>query len=165
MNTPRIVHCKKLDQDLPGLAFKLFDTLAQRHHASHRIGRRRRVGRAEAARCDELVAARSQQEGAGFDDTAADPFRIENLDELVEIDTQPAARCRQRGIAGLHPALDGQFDQLPRLGRPAVFDEHQAPCRLGVSQTVLHASGRKPRSRHHFGSTQRKSQRPRRGFG
>jgi len=24
MNTPRIVHCKKLDQDLPGLAFKPF---------------------------------------------------------------------------------------------------------------------------------------------
>lgn len=26
MNTPRIVHCKKLDKDLPGLPFKPFPT-------------------------------------------------------------------------------------------------------------------------------------------
>lgn len=26
MNTPRIVHCKKLDKDLPGLSFKPFPT-------------------------------------------------------------------------------------------------------------------------------------------
>ena len=138
------------------------DAVAQGQHAADGVGRWRRHAGAEAARGDRLVATGRQQRGTQLNHTAAHAFGFKHLGEFVQVDAQLAADGTGRRQVALHAALEGEFEQLPRMGGPAVLDEDLAARRLGIQQPVIHRGGGQPRRRHDLGAADREGQHPRR---